>query len=325
MFSRRVFECLASFETVLSSPSVGMEAIFGDTVSVASDEEEARQALDKILTDQQFKDKQSLKGWRIVAEHHTYTDRLQQICADLSIFTGDASEKGVSIVTATNRPQFQDSVFENFVSQAYSHKELIIVLNNDAMNLESWREKANQYPDEKISIFQLDEKKTLGECLNFGFAKAQYPFLTKFDDDDYYAPLYLSDQMRYFDFTDADVIGKCSYHVYYEALGTLGLRFANHEHLYHSFFAGATMVMKKDVFDRIKFPEKEGSGEDTSFIKQAVNQGFVLYATDRFNYLAYRRANHQTHTWQVSDEEHIKKCQILGQIENPREYVTVPQ
>ena len=62
--------------------------------------------------------------------------------------------------------------------------------------------------NENVTIYQLPEEKTLGECLNFGIEKARYNIVAKFDDDDYYSPYYLTEAMRIFLTTDAQVSWK---------------------------------------------------------------------------------------------------------------------
>ncbi len=323
MFSRRVFECLASMETVLSSPSIGMENLFGDIVGVAENEKEASKFLEQVLTDKQFKEKQLLKGLRLISHKHTFTQRLVQICTDMNINVGENQNLGVSVVVSTNKPQFMENIFENYVSQKYSNKELIIILNNDAMHLEEWQEKANQYPDESIQIFQLDEEIPLGRCLNYGFEHAKFDFLTKFDDDNYYAPDFIGDLMMYFDFTDADIIGKTSYYVYYEATKILALRFAGSEQQYHNFTSGSAMIFTRQLFENVQFPEGKNVGEDTHFLKQAIELGYKIYSADRFNYVVSRRPDLSSHTWKIDDAEHIKKCKIIGEFEDYRDFVSV--
>ena len=105
---------------------------------------------------------------------------------------------------------------------------------------------------DNVRVFQLDEKKYLGDCLNFGFLKANYDYLAKFDDDDFYCENYLVDIIQAFKYTNADLIGKESIYVYFKRSDQLMLgpkssrkwRFGND-------VSGATFVFRKDVFDII--------------------------------------------------------------------------
>lgn len=108
-----------------------------------------------------------------------------------SLFTNTAKKaKGVSVITCTNKPIYMNNIFENYWNQTWSEKELIIILNKDDMDLAQWRRKANGDPN--IFIYQLPENLSLGQCLNFAIDQTQCDFIAIFDDDDYYAPLYLN-------------------------------------------------------------------------------------------------------------------------------------
>ena len=41
-----------------------------------------------------------------------------------------------------------------------------------------------------VRVYQLHEKATLGDCLNYGVIKSKYDIIAKLDDDDYYGPNY---------------------------------------------------------------------------------------------------------------------------------------
>ena len=120
----------------------------------------------------------------------------------------------ISIITCTQRENFIETVFENYQRQEWQDKELIIILNNDAMSLRKWQNKAKSY--ENISVYQLSESISLGSCLNFGIEQSKYDYIAKFDDDDYYAPKYLTHAMSELRRKGASVVGKISAYMYFE-------------------------------------------------------------------------------------------------------------
>ena len=99
----------------------------------------------------------------------------------------------ISIITCTKRENFIENVYENYQRQEWQDKELIIILNNNAMSLKKWQTKAKSY--ENVSVYQLSEAISLGNCLNFGIEQSKYDYIAKFDDDDYYSPKYLTQAM----------------------------------------------------------------------------------------------------------------------------------
>ena len=81
MFSRRVFELLACGTPVVSTPSVGMQQLFGDIVVAVDDEAGARDAVTRLLSDDTDWRARSAAGLRRVHGQHTYAHRLSQVAA----------------------------------------------------------------------------------------------------------------------------------------------------------------------------------------------------------------------------------------------------
>ena len=84
MFSRRVFEILASSTSVLSTPSEGMEKMLPDGITVVDTLEEANQAI-KSLIENDIRNKGAHLGYRHVMNNHTYTHRIGNILDKLGI------------------------------------------------------------------------------------------------------------------------------------------------------------------------------------------------------------------------------------------------
>lgn len=80
MFARRVFELLACGTAVVSTPSVGMERLFGGVVAVARSTDEARRAIRRFLSDDDYRDAVAAEGIERVRSAHTYAHRVDAIC-----------------------------------------------------------------------------------------------------------------------------------------------------------------------------------------------------------------------------------------------------
>ncbi|WP_053956173.1 glycosyltransferase family protein [Inediibacterium massiliense] len=315
MFSRRVFEILASGTNVISSYSIGIENFFKKIVPLCKTEQDVEKYLDLLIQNKEYRDRLSLLGLRKVLKYHTYEKRLETILQKIGIKTYK-TDLGVSIITCTNRIDSIDPILDNFYRQNYKEKELIIVLNNNQMNLKDWKKKTKF--DKKIKIFQINETKSLGECLNFGIAQSKYHYISKFDDDNYYAPHFLEDLMNGFLYTDAQVIGKHTYYCYLEKSNTLALRFSNLENRYTHFLCGAAFIMKKQVWNQIKFQDTTIQTV-TYFWQDCVRKRIKLYASDRFNFIAIRHPSIEDHTWKIDDDEFLRKCEIQGKT---KDYIT---
>lgn len=219
----------------------------------------------------------------------------------------------VSIITCTMRPNNMDNVFLNYNQQLYKDRELIIVLNHDEMSIREWENKASQYKG--VRVFQLHSSVTQGECLNYAAKRANYPYIAKFDDDDFYAPNYLIDMMQAASDTNADVLGKRSIFCYLNGSKVLAVRTPQYEHQFTNTVSGATLVIKKSVWEQIKF-RRLNYQTDTKFTSQINARGFKIYSTDKYNYVCIRSADLEDHTWKLSDKDFLKKCKIIENTED---------
>ena len=318
-FSRRVFEVLASGIPIISSYSLGIENYFNNIVLLCKTEQDVNTNINLILKNKELADKMSLLGQRKVFRNHTYKHRFEKILETLKI-DYDKETEGVSVITCTKRAKNIEKVFNNFLSQSYPKKELVIVLNIDSMNIDNWIEKAKIY--ENIKIFQLSEEKSLGKCLNFAIENSKYEYISKFDDDDYYGPNYLVDMLNAFKYTKAHIVGKYTIYAYIEDKKLLVLRYPDNENRYIDYIAGSTLTFKKEVFEKVKFTDLNSS-EDTTFLNDSIKKGFKIYATDRFNHVICRRKNLDDHTWKISESNFLEKCKIITKTDDYKNHVTI--
>lgn len=241
------------------------------------------------------------------------------VIAERKKFADMRGREGVSVIICTNRPHYMDKIFENFARQKYEPKEMVLVLNKDSMELEEWRKKAAQYGN--VKVFQLDEQQSIGACLNYAADRSSFEYLAKIDDDNYYAPEFLGDLMNAFHYTDAAVVGKYSYFMYFEGSKNLVVFLPGKENCFVDFMCGSAFVFKKEVFERIRFA---GSFDaDSVFIKACVNSGIKMYAIDRFNYVCIRRADVNDHTWKPEEKQLMHHAQWVATLDNFIPYITV--
>jgi len=217
----------------------------------------------------------------------------------------------VSIVTCTNKPQFIKNIFQNYRSQAYEKKELIIILNRDDMDINRWRMRAEK--EKNIFVYQLPEQVSLGHCYNYAVDKANYDFVATFDDDDYYAPNYLSDLMQAFIYTDADIVGKLTYFLYLEEKNILAIRNRAQEYKYLDrslFLDGGKKIVKRKVFDSVQYRDVTLL-EDVYFCEDSIDKGFKIFSADKYNLAYLRRNNKNNHTWKEEDRKLLKWCTVV--------------
>lgn len=225
----------------------------------------------------------------------------------------------ISIIVCTMRENSLDNVFKNFNRQIHKNKEMIIILNNNKIDKNMWDEQAKSYKN--INVFQLDENITLGSCLNFGVSKARANIIAKFDDDDYYGPKYLSDSIKSLKY--GDIIGKAASFVFLKKRKILAIRSPKSENKYVKHMDGPTLIIKKHVFDSVKFADIP-KGVDTRFSKDCTEKGFKIYSTNRFHHVYIRSESSDSHTWKISDNDLLKMCRKVKQnIEDFTPYVDI--
>ncbi|WP_246070489.1 glycosyltransferase [Paenibacillus kobensis] len=214
---------------------------------------------------------------------------------------GGSEAYGVTIITPTIRPQYMKRVLSNYARQQWENKELIIVLNGNRMNMQRYLQAAEQYSG--IHVIRLPASSTLGDCLNDATAIACYPYIAKFDDDDYYGPGYLAEAMDTFEKTGADVVGKTSFFFYFPHRRQLLLRerpVQPYEETNR--IAGATIMFRRNVLETVSFGKRK-QGSDVQFIQDCLRSGLSVRTSSAYNFAAFRRADRQSHTWKVTERK----------------------
>lgn len=209
---------------------------------------------------------------------------------------------GVSIIVCTNRSQFFTNILENYRRQRYLRKELIIILNKDSMDLNQYQSKARSY--ENVSVYKVPERISLGQCLNCGIERAKFPLLAKFDDDDYYSPFYLKEQVKALRRTKSDIVGKHACLVYLEGTKNLVIRSPWEKNKQVQFVQGGTILFARRVLKKVRFSDRS-VGEDVAFLKACKDKGYKAFATSVYNYVYIRRKNKKGHTWRAGDEFYL--------------------
>lgn len=203
----------------------------------------------------------------------------------------------VSIITCTKRPECLKNLFANYARQKYTKKELIVILNNDKLRIDSYVEAAKAHKN--VRVYRKPERLPLGACLNYGVSLAGYGLIAKFDDDDYYGPEYLADSVRTMITAKADIVGKRAHYMYLSGKRRLLLRYPNKANQQVPLVQGATLLVKRSVFDRVAFP-RLNRGECVQFCADSLAKGFRIFAGSPAYFLAIRRDRSKGHTWKVS-------------------------
>ena len=129
MFSRRVFEIIASYTPIVSSYSNGIKEIFGDIVAASDDTNQLEEYFNLLMNNEIYYNRIALSGLRLVLREHTYEERLNYILKVANINIPYRSPK-ISVVSIIKSIEELDTILEEFHSQSYNNKELILLFDN---------------------------------------------------------------------------------------------------------------------------------------------------------------------------------------------------
>ncbi|MGE5558993.1 MAG: glycosyltransferase [Bacillota bacterium] len=223
----------------------------------------------------------------------------------------------LSVITPTNKSIYLDNILENYANQSYLNKELILVLHNNGLQYGEWAAACSRLKN--IRIYQLDDDLSLGDCLNYAVEQANGDIVAKFDDDDYYGPGYLQEAVNCFQYTEAAIVGKVSHFVYFENSMKLGLINKGQGFQYLDYLFGGTHVVKREVFEKIKF-RPISLGEDCDFNFDCRQNGYLLYACGPMNYVRVRRYDKIHHAWKLEDDDFEGGCSFIASTPDFRAY-----
>jgi Glycosyl transferases group 1/Glycosyl transferase family 2/DUF based on E. rectale Gene description (DUF3880) len=311
MCSRRVFEVLGSGTPLISSPSRVFHAWFPGLVYISETEEQTLAAVDALTTDSHTTDRTRVRALRAVHTRHTYRHRVTEVLHRVGWPSTDPPDPLVSVIIVSNRPAFASHALANFRRQTYRRKELVFVAHG-------WSESDVSHLDAALAscrdarLIAAPATATVGGCTNDAIDESRGDFFAKFDDDDYYAPDYLTDAMLAFRYSDAAIVGKKTFFAYVESAASTYVRFPGHEYRYVNRVLGPTMVCDRRVLDQVRFTPLEKSGTDTRFLNDCAKKRLPIFSTDRFNFTHFRRGPEHGHLWKIEDDDFLRACVRLG-------------
>ncbi|WLD94946.1 glycosyltransferase family 2 protein [Alkalihalobacillus sp. AL-G] len=233
----------------------------------------------------------------------------------------------ISVITCTNKQDCLSTILQNYMRQTWQHKELILILNNDDLDFDEWKQSLSHIPN--ISIYQLSQEKTLGECLNYGVSKSKYNYIAKFDDDDYYSKHYLKDSIRTLRESQAKVVGKTTIYMYFEEDQSLQLynpyKYAPDsekisENQYdRKVMMGGTLFFEKKIQRVVPF-QSTSIGEDAKFCEDCLNNDIPIYSGSKDNYVYIRKSN-DAHTWKIQNQKLRRFCTHLIKTDHFQAYL----
>lgn len=309
MCARRVLEITACGTPVVSPPADALRPFLGEGIAVVDSTEQATATLTTLLSDDHARARLVHLGQRELWRGHTYSHRVDQMLAPLGHEPLAGRRPSVSVVTATRRPQQVRHLLAQIGQQCEVEHELLLGTHGFDLSPDDQR-----FADElglRVRVMPQPTDRPLGAILNDLIAHAEGEVVSKMDDDDLYGPQYLTDLLDWRFVSGADVVGKQARFVHLLGSGETRFVSGHMEHCPSTFVAGPTITVSREAAAELTFPDLP-TGEDTGFLKRALEAGLSIAAADRFNFVQMRNRNAADHTWVVADEDFAHGMLVEG-------------
>ncbi|MFC8598269.1 glycosyltransferase [Isoptericola sp. NPDC057191] len=311
MCPRRVFELTACGTPVVTAPGAAAGELFApDEVFTVTTRAEAADTVRALVRSRELRDRAVHLGQRRIWREHTYGARVQRVLHDVGL--ADAAtvpRPSVTALVSTNRPHRLDDVLRTVGAQAEVQVQLALLTHGFEVDEADVRARAARAGVEDLVLLHTDAGVPLGTCLNRLVDAADGDVVAKMDDDDLYGPHYLSDQLYAMSYSGAEVVGKQAHYLYLQERDVTLLRLQDLQHRHSDRVMGPTIVARREVMAAVRFGEL-ARGEDTEFLRQAVEAGVRIYSADRFNFIQVRSAM-GGHTWTVADSELLAASDVI--------------
>ncbi|MGM0218766.1 hypothetical protein IGI43_001876 [Enterococcus sp. AZ126] len=206
MFSRRVFEGLASGTPIISSYSEGIKKMFGDIVIIGDKDESLKEKFAKIIEDKESYKRKKLQGIREVMLNHTYSNRLQFILKNLNIKFDLAED--VTIIAEADTTEELEEIRSIYNNQMYSNKKLLILSTINPKNID-FLELNKQKNIEVIIKTKVNACKKMTQLI-----KTKYFIFM--DSRHFYGKHFIEDLIAGSIYSKADIVTKNNYYEYEE-------------------------------------------------------------------------------------------------------------
>lgn len=194
MFSRRVFELMASNTVTVGNYAKGLENYFGNRTICTNDANVLIDKLENYCATKAAVHKYRLLGLREILTAHLYEDRLSDIVKTVYNLSLKKSLPCITVISQVQNELEYQWIMEEFKTQTYEKKQLFLFYGDEL---------ALGIPD--ISSNEHTMQSLLGDTVSSEYIAYFHPW-------DYYAPNYLYDLIYTLRYCDSRIIGKNAFY-----------------------------------------------------------------------------------------------------------------
>lgn len=205
----------------------------------------------------------------------------------------DPAATTVSVLLVTRRPDQVGFALRQVARQRGVDAEVVLHTHGfecPRHELELFRE-ASDLP---LTLGSSPASAVFGTILNEAAERASGQLLQKMDDDDWYGPDFLADNVLAHGYSDAGLVGSPPEFTFVEPLWVTTRRQDATER-YTRLVAGGTLMVRRDLFDQVGGFRPVPSQVDRRLFESVLEAGARIYATHGHNYLLRRGPT--GHTW----------------------------
>lgn len=291
MFSRRVFELMGCGTTVLSTYAKGIKEMFGQLVPMAHSDTSVDELINKIMTDESWREENELKGMRVIFNEHTYAHRLYEIGKNAGFDLEKPYQGKVQVLALSRNNEELETLIQQFHKQTYENKKLTIISLAESKPILA-------YPD--VEIISLEKLEELDKAFDEISADASY--VTVFNNEHLYGEHYLGDLMQGFIYSKSDAVGKSAFYKRTDD-DKIELIDKENEYTFTSELVNHAFIIGKDVLSQYGIKPSELLSDDVD-MKSYSSFGLRMFASNRYNFV-YNGAD-------IKDNE--KEDQLTGAI-----------
>ena len=235
---------------------------------------------------------------RLALRDHSLRARARQILTDRGM---EAPLAEVSVLLPTRRPELLATAVEAVRVQNYPRLELVLGLHGGG------------FPDDAdimamaddlggdVRVVRVDREETLGDVLNAAVAASSGTLLTKFDDDDFYAPDHIWDLVLAREYSGATLVAKAPEYVYLSGTdSTVRVSKWRERFVPRPLAAGGVLLISRQDLDDAGGWRRVPRKVDTSLAQDVALLGGDIYWTHGTGYLRVRHGDGQT--WDIDDD-----------------------
>ena len=251
------------------------------------------------LADPWLRERHSITLRRLVHRHHSVYENL----AALAATRGHAvsASPSVSILMATNRPEMVTFAIKQMAAQQYPNVEILCGLHGFSLPAGTREHVADDRAARAAVRCRHGPRSRPGP----GAVGASGPpgtFVTKWDDDDWYATEHLLDLVAAMRYSRASVVAKTSEYVYLSSLDLTLRRFPTGAETFSTTIAGGTLMLTRSMLQAIGGWPAGPRRVDRLLIGAIEAAGGTIYRMHGFGYLLRRDSYAVNHTWKAEDD-----------------------